>query len=285
MRIVCLSVGILYVALVYAAEQERTPPALVAARTAMGGGALDSVRTLRLIGRAARDFGVMRLSGHVELRVAFPARYVRVDRFTLGGPTSEMAVGFNGAAPIQWASGPGGVRIDPAALVPESARAAAVQAAIDAARQELALLLLGFGLPLESYPFEFSSDGTAEAPDGTADVIAVRHAAGLTARLFIDARSRLPLMVSWSGPDVLDAARTVTGSQQRRPGPADREAVLAQVPVVEHRIYFSDYRPNGRLRWPFRVRRAVKNVLVEDLAFDTLDVNVALDEGAFRPEP
>jgi hypothetical protein len=274
-------------AFVQAAGQEPTPPAVVAARAAMGGASLDGVRTLRMTGRATRDFGVMRLSGHVELRVAFPDRYVRVDRFSLGGPASEMAVGFNGTVPIQWASGPGGIRIDPAALVPEPARAAAVQAAADSARQELALLLLGLGLGLESYPFHLSSGGTAESPDGAADVVEARRDGALAARLFIDTRSRLPLMVSWMAPDTLEAARTLAASRQGRPGSAspDGAAVLAHVTVVEHGIHFSEYRPKGRVRWPFRIRRSVKGVLVEDLTFDALEINVALDEGEFRPKP
>ena len=288
MRKVCLGAGTLCVALAHVSSQERLPPALIAARAAMGGAALDGVRTLRLVGRTSRDMGVLRLSGQVELRIAFPDRYVRLDRLGLGGTMSEMAVGFDRGRPIQWASGPGGIRIDPTALLPESARKPARQSAADAARQDLALLLLGLGIAIDAYPLEFSSGGRAESPDGTADVVDVRHGAALAARLFIDTQSRLPLMVSWQAPDVL-AARSLAPNRGRAASPptdSDMKEVLARVQAsVEHRLYFSDYRRTGQVHWPFRVRRAVRQVLVEDLAFDTIEVNDVLDEDAFRQQP
>ena len=41
--------------------------------------------------------------------------------------------------------------------------------------------------------------GTAESPDGTADVLEVRPANGVPTRLFLDTATHMPLMITWSG--------------------------------------------------------------------------------------
>jgi hypothetical protein len=230
----------------------------------------------------------MRLSSDVEMRVAFPDRYVRIDRLNLGGATSEMVAGFNGATPVRRASGPGGARIDPAALLPEPAKATAMHAAAAALRQDLALLMLGmFAASLDAFPLQFIDDGIAESAEGRADVVSVSGPESFSARLFIDADTRLPLMVSWRAPDVGATLRTlVAGGPAGSPAPLTPEAVLAQVqPAVEHRLHFADFRPVGSRRWPFRVRRSIAGAVVEELLVDAFTVNPGLPPEAFDPQP
>jgi H/ACA ribonucleoprotein complex subunit 1 len=63
-------------------------------------------------------------------------------------------------------------------------------------RQEVARLLLAFLLTTDS-PVAWV--GTAQSPEGTADVLEVKSADGPTTRLFLESMTHMPLMMTWSG--------------------------------------------------------------------------------------
>jgi len=63
-------------------------------------------------------------------------------------------------------------------------------------RQEVARLLLAFLLTTDS-PVAWV--GTAQSPEGTADVLEVKSADGPTTRLFLESTTHMPLMMTWSG--------------------------------------------------------------------------------------
>ena len=68
-------------------------------------------------------------------------------------------------------------------------------------KQDFVRLTLGmFATSFSAYPLTFSYAGQAEAPEGKADVIDVKGDGNFAARLFIDSKSRLPLMFSWNTP-------------------------------------------------------------------------------------
>jgi hypothetical protein len=254
------------------------------AREALGGeAALLAIRGVRATGQASRTLGPMRIAGEVELHLALPDRYVRVDRLRLAGTVSNVAMGFNATALVQRLDGPGGVAIDPGAGLAPEAKEAAARVAAEGVRQDLARWLLGlFCGSAGVYPTQISSGGVAESPDGRADVLDITGPEGFAVRLFIHAETRLPLMASWMAPDVLGAVRALS-----RPGQADPTATAEQLieRTVEHRLYFADYRRVGAVRWPFRVRRSVDGEVVEDLTFDRFDINPAFDARVFEPRP
>ena len=57
-----------------------------------------------------------------------------------------------------------------------------------------------FATSFSAYPLSFGHAGQAEAPEGKADVLDVKGAGNFTARLFIDSKTHLPLMLSWTTP-------------------------------------------------------------------------------------
>ncbi len=63
-------------------------------------------------------------------------------------------------------------------------------------RTEVARLLLAFLLTTDS-PVAWI--GTAESPEGKADVLEVKNADGVATRLFLDTTTHQPLMMTWSG--------------------------------------------------------------------------------------
>ena len=134
-------------------------------------------------------------------------------------------------------------------------------------KQDFARLTLGmFAMSFGAYPVTFTLAGTAEAPQGKADVIAVKGPADFSARLFIDSQTHLPLMLSWQGP------------QASPPPPSS----APQTGPTENRIYYADYREVDGLRWPFRIRRAVGADTVEETTFDRFRINGKIDPKKFE---
>src|SRR6185503_21112655 len=62
-------------------------------------------------------------------------------------------------------------------------------------RAEVSRLLLAFLLTTDS-PVAWV--GTAQSPEGTADVLEVKSADGPTTRLFLESTTHMPLMLTWS---------------------------------------------------------------------------------------
>src|SRR6185436_18697232 len=102
-----------------------------------------------------------------------------------------------------------------------------------------------------------------EAPQGKADVIDVKGPGSFAARLFINAETHLPIMITWTPPV------PQRGGPARGDAPARGAAPPAGAPAPpESRIYYGEYRDANGLMWPFRLRRAVGADTVEETTFD-----------------
>src|SRR6187200_1694187 len=64
-------------------------------------------------------------------------------------------------------------------------------------QSEVSRLLVALLLTSDT-PFRWI--GTAQAPEGSADVLEVKTPDGVATRVFIDAMTHMPLMLSWTGP-------------------------------------------------------------------------------------
>jgi hypothetical protein len=111
-----------------------------------------------------------------------------------------------------------------------------------------------FAASFPGYPLTFTYVGTAEAPQGKADVLEARGAPNFAARLFIDQSTHLPIMLSWQGG-----------------------------PPPENRLYFADYRDVDGMKWPFRLRRALGADTIEETTLDRYRVNPRIDPKKFQP--
>jgi hypothetical protein len=188
------------------------------------------------------------------------------------------------------------------------------RARVNTVKQDFAKLTLGmFATSFASYPLTFTRLGQAEAPQGKADVLEVKGPEGsnFTARLFINSQSHQPIMVSWQMPPS-NVVVTAPGQPAPKPeslapgtvvveGPPAPAATAskeetdkyakdvadvrrkAQTKLVEHRIYYADYRDAGNgVMFPFRLRRAIGADTVEETNFDAFKLNQKIDPRKFE---
>ena len=286
---------------------------LSATREALGGDArISSVKTVIAQGRTRQVQGENLVPIEFEISIELPDKYVRTDEIPAreSGPNSR---GFNGDGLIQVGDAPGGgARRGGPPPGGEGGRGPGGPPPNPTipVKQDFVRLTLGmFATSFSSYPLTFGHAGQAEAPEGKADVIDVKGAGNFSARLFIDSKSHLPLMLSWTTPPNLVAVvpggkppeNMAPGSiafetpvppgasatpEQRKQFEEDalaaREKAMKSAKPTENRIYYADYREVNGHRFPFRIRRAVGATTVEETTFDRFRINPKIDPRRFE---
>ena len=135
--------------------------------------------------------------------------------------------------------------------------------------------------------------GTAQAPEGTADVLEVTMPDGAPTRLFIDTATRLPLMMTWTGP----AGRGFGGRGGRRgqggdqaagggppaagqeaspvPGgePQGRRGRGAQAAAATLEMHLSEYKTVGGIKLPHLITRGISGQTNEEWLVDGYKIN------------
>ena len=132
---------------------------------------------------------------------------------------------------------------------------------------------------------EFTYTGEAESPDGKAYVIDVKGVEGFAARLFVDTRTLLPLMLTWMDKEPLrmtmgpgggsvssgGGATVVSHGGQTGGSPITAEQVEkmrqemeqrvkdaeATRRTVEYRIFYGDYKTFAGVQMPTRIQRMI----------------------------
>jgi hypothetical protein len=158
-----------------------------------------------------------------DLAMELPDKYMRTDVImSLGENQISRTTGFNGDGVIEVVDAPNmgdgrvfyrltpggpppGVDPTPAQKVEQH------KASLLSSHQEFARLTLGmFPQSFESYPLEFAYGGQGDTPSGKADILTVKGKDDFAARLYVDAASHLPVMLSWMAKE--QQARTVVNS-------------------------------------------------------------------------
>jgi hypothetical protein len=256
------------------------------ARTAMGGEAkLTAVKTLVVTGRTRQVRGDNLVPIEFEIQAELPDKFARRDEFPAQdqGPT---VIGFNGDRFVQIPppqpppARPGG----PPPPTPQQLEAQA-RVQLGNAKQDFARLMLGlFAASYPSYPLTFAYVGQAEAPQGRADVVDVKGPGDFAARLFVDAKTHLPIMLSWQARQPPPRGRGPGGPPPPAGAPAAGGPPAGGPPTpVENRLYFAEYRSFDGLQLPTRVRRAVAGDTTEETTFDRFRINTRVDPRRFEP--
>jgi hypothetical protein len=331
--------AVVALAAVAIAAPQDAPAVLAGAQLALGGETkLAAVKTIAATGETRR----LRADGTTgtnafELSIELPDKYMKRSVVAAMGPTSiYRQTGFNGDAlidemdtPPALASGGDFVFVlrrpgegSGTAPTPEQV-AAEKRRVLSGFKQEFAGLAFGmFASSLSVYPVQMKYVGQAEAPDGKADVIEIAEGDGFAARLFVDATSHLPLMLSWQDKEPLEVMVIDDGPGRGgpvgplgpvgprgpgRPGPGENVQIFrsegsgplgpdvdpamaervreaeARRRVVEYRLVYSDYKPIDGIKWPMRIARVVDGQTKEEMIFDRIRVNVRIDPKKFQP--
>lgn len=298
---------------------EKAAKVLADARVALGGQKLEAVKTLVASGRTRRVRGNNLVPIEFEIMLELPDKYLRADEFP-AEDTDPTSSGFNGDALIQipppTAPPPGrpmGTAPAPPAAMPGGGRGPAPdprRARVNALKQDFTRLWLGlFASSPTPYPVTFAYAAIAEAPQGQADVLDVKGDGTFALRYFVDTKTHLPIMVSWTTPPTnvvitvpgQPAPTTVAPGAVVVAGPAAPPAgapkdemdkytkdvlalrTKAQATPVEHRLYFGDYRDVEGVKFPFRLRRAIGTETTEETTFDRYRINARIDPRKFEP--
>ena len=126
---------------------------------------------------------------------------------------------------------------------------------------ELARLALVWLLTTDGQP---AWVGTAQAPEGTADVLEVRPANGVPTRLFLEPITHLPLMITWSG----QAGR---GGDVRRRGAAAPAAPPQGQATLE--LHMGDYKTVNGIKLPHLITRGPEGITQEELKIKSFKIN------------
>jgi hypothetical protein len=311
---------------------------LAAARDALGGEKkLTAVTSLTATGHNAQANGQTSVSRDFEMALVTPDKFMRKDTIgVMNGTPITRTSGFNGDGLVETldtppmgggvflfkSAGPGGVTsIGPGggAHTPEQL-AEIHKAGVLAAKQDFARLALGmFATSFEAFPLQFTYAGTAESPDGKADMVEVRGAGEFTATLFIDQKSHLPLMLSWMAKEPISLSnpagapgtvtssggvqtRTMTiggggasaaGAGGQRMTPADiatmqqemdarvKEAE-AKARIVEYRVFYGNYQIVEGVKLPTTFSRSIDGKATEELTIEKYKLNTKVDPKAFE---
>lgn len=262
----------------------RAAAALADARRALGGEEnLRAVRTLHASGDVRRSMGDMQIDGELEVFIEAPDKMRRDETMTgpAGGSVVRTEV-LNGSDAWEDTSrrggmgghmvmfrGPGGREMTEEELKEMRLR----QRRIDLSRYMLAWLLATDG--------DVTHVGIAEAPDGSADVLEVKPAEGPPSRLFIDRKTRLPLMITWRGPQRRMMMRRGPGGPPN-PEQAAREAEAEGPPAeVTYELRFDDYRAVNGIQLPHQISRAAGGTVNEEWTVKNYKVNSSFKSNTF----
>lgn len=293
---------------------------LNAAREALGGEKrISALKTVVASGATRQLQGDNLVPILFEIFIEIPDKYLRTDEIPAreSGPNSR---GFNGDALLQSGDAAGPARrggpppSGPSSPAPAAAPGATAKPAGPGPtvplKQDFVRLTLGmFATSFSTYPLSFGHAGQAEAPEGKADVLDVKGAGNFSARFFIDSKTHLPLMLSWTTPPNLvpvvagqkppanlapgavtfetpmpppESATPEEKKQFEADALAARKKAMASARPTENRIYYADYRDVDGLKLPFRIRRAIGATTVEETTFDRYRINAKIDPRKFE---
>ena len=244
-------------------------------------------------------------TGELEIDVAFPDKYIKVDAGT-GMMAMTRTEGFEGDRPFSdVASSQPGLRIvnsrpadDPNAM----------QGALRRSREDLARLLLGLVAGVQpSFAVTYGYAGQAESPDGKADVIEVKGADDFAVRLFLDADSHQPLMLTYLAPEPRVMMRMSRGGgppanvpshsgpppqtrtaeglspeEKERMDQLVKDAQAAPAKLIEYRVFFTDYREVNGLLLPHHIAKGTATKTTEEWEIKSFKVNPSFKADRFK---
>src|SRR5687768_15970941 len=114
--------------------------------------------------------------------------------------------------------------------------------------------------------------GTAQAPDGTADMLEIKPAEGAATRVFLDSTTHMPLMVTNTG--------FCGGGRGRRGGGADGRAG-GPPPQITIETHLSEYKTVNGIKLPHLITRGANGQTNEEWEIKNYRINPNLKQNTF----
>jgi hypothetical protein len=283
------------------AQADQAQAVLDAMRDALGGEQkINALKGLSAEGTYRRTMGEREMSGDLEWSLQFPNKYQQVEQFTLptGMPGPRIVRTYNGTE--GWIDAPQGVRMGgggammvmagpPGAPPPPPGGAPGDQGGPGGQRRDptpmirndfyravLGILPVAQGLS----GLTFTHAGQAESNEGTADALDVKGE-NFVARLFVDSKTHLPLMLTYMAPQM----RAFTRRPDDTPEAIRKrfEEERGKPPqMVENTVYFSDHKQVNGVMLPHRLTRSVDGKTTEEIEIKSYKANPTLDPQMFE---
>ena len=115
--------------------------------------------------------------------------------------------------------------------------------------------------------------GTAESPEGTADVLEVKPANGVPTRLFLDPSTHMPLMITWSGQPGRggDLGNRASGRRNAPRGGGPAPAAAPGQTTLE--LHMADYKTVNGIKLPHLITRGTEGTTQEELKIKSFKIN------------
>jgi hypothetical protein len=286
-------------------EEAKATAVLADARKAVGGeDKLASVKKLQITGTTRRANGNFNLEGDTEIFLELPGKFRRNESLTVGVGgssldrtdilngnefSSEVSGDFGARGRGRFGGGfPGGQGGAAGGGNGQQGQGAPSPETLERLREfqrrniqsEVSRLLIALLLTSDT-PFRWI--GTAQAPEGTADVLEVKTPDGTATRVFIDTTSHMPLMLTWTGP----AGRAFGRGGQGRRGAGDQPAAPggdadqargrggrgAQGPPATLEMHLSEYKTVNGIKLPHLITRGAAGETNEEWAVRDYKIN------------
>lgn len=261
------------------AAKKRAEELLIKARAAIGDDAkIKAVKSLSLAGKFITSSSRGKSTMEYESDFLFPDKYVKRETRVLEIGNSTVASGLDGASAwIHTSSTSEFLRFQGYDQKYIDAQKPALRA--EAARWLALMLLRTPG----SSPFEVVYAGETDLDGKRSDLIEVKGADGLQARLFLDKTTHRVAMVGYTGK--LNgriggrATQNPDGSFTPEPIQADK---VAGMKADEIRVRFSDYRSVDGIQMPYRVVLQSGEGIKEEWELKKIQLNAPLAPDIFK---
>jgi len=253
-----------------------------------------------------------------------PIKYMKKDVVaTMNDVTISRRSGFNGdelidqtdTPPGMAASGGGNMRVMSFGAggmaqvgqgTPEEVAAQSKQRLANNKRDFAKIAIGMIGDTTSAYPVQFTYGGQVDAAGGKAEVLELKSVDGFSGKLYVDAKSHLPLMLSWMDKEPLRVSvggggpAGASGGQVRtfsnNGSGAVTQADIAELQkemaermkeaeanrrTVEYRMYYADYKAIDGVKLPTRIQRMIDGLPSDELSLDKIKVNGKIDPGKF----
>jgi hypothetical protein len=128
--------------------------------------------------------------------------------------------------------------------------------------------------------------GRAVAPDGEADVIGFEAADGSAVRLFVETKSRRPLMLSYRGVPPRYVGTMTKGSTREEAeakSRAEQQRRAAEPPTAaEIQVRLGEYKKFDGVEWPCLVSTSANGAVLEELTVEKVEVNPKVGVHSFQ---